>query len=191
MTHWISSRLYMPITFVLLLLSSASCIDEEPQPEPDNLPPIAQAWIPQIWHLQEEVPVDASVSFDPDGRITSIIATFGDGNEEIERQDGIFAHLFPSPGSFAIRIDVTDDDGAVSTLSGQVVVVERLDDPVCSCELPCFSGGICAQGVCFEGKTSDSDELLLRSDELVCDHEELDAGTPPLDAGIGALLDAG
>ena len=62
---------------------------------------------------------DASASSDGDGTIESYAWDFGDG-------DGAFglapAHAFASPGTYAVELTVTDDDGATDVTSHDVTV---------------------------------------------------------------------
>jgi|GEM_PF-929899 len=181
----------------LLFLAAATlltaCEDGTSEPEVENEPPVARLISPQVWHVDEEVSLDATATYDPDGRVVNMVATYGDGSEEVERQDGAFVHLFPSPGSFAVSVDVIDDDGAVSTVATQVVVVERLDEPICSCSLPCFEGGVCADAICVDVHTSDENDDFSAEGVLDCPVDDagvVDEPDPEPDAVDAGVDDA-
>lgn len=139
--------------------------------EDENRPPLAHLVWPQRWTTDAPAPFDASASRDEDGFLERVSLSFGDGSPEQERLDGVFEHLYTAPGSYDVRLEVVDDDGAVAEVLGTVVVVERIDDPPCSCELPCFGEAVCTAEGCFlEGV---SEELAdggpsATFDELEC-----------------------
>lgn len=67
------------------------------------------------------VNVDASASSDPDGTITSYDWDFGDGTTAT----GVTAsHSYAAAGSYQLRLQVTDDQGAIGTTTSEVTVAE-------------------------------------------------------------------
>jgi len=69
--------------------------------------------------------VDAAASADPDGSITNWRWDFGDGNEAT----GVQAeHRYAAAGSFTIRLEVEDDEGATAA-SAQAVEASEDNDP--------------------------------------------------------------
>lgn len=143
----------VPVALLCALLLACGP-GEEPEPEP-NEPPIARALWPERWLVSEPVPIDASRSEDVDGRLVRITAIFGDGTKAQTQADGRFLHLYPSPGAYDLRVEVEDDDGATAEVLGTVVLVERMDDPPCDCELGCLSSAICTSEGCFLSAVSD------------------------------------
>jgi PKD repeat protein len=70
---------------------------------------------------------DASGSYDPDGSIVSYQWNFGDGTNAA----GITAnHSYADDGIYAVRLTVTDDDGATASTTAVKTVLNRL--PVAS-----------------------------------------------------------
>ena len=132
------SRLVLTALTALTVLCAASCGPEEPPPPFPNEPPIARAVWPQRWPVFVPVPLDAAASEDVDGRLVRISATFGDGGFEQTRADGRFEHLYAAPGTYDVRVEVEDDGALVAELIGTVVVVDEVEEPACTCALPCL-----------------------------------------------------
>src|SRR5690606_34832928 len=88
-----------------------------------------------------------------------VTLSFGDGTPDQDRADGIFEHLYTAPGAYDVRLEVVDADGAAAEVIGTVVVVDRIDDPPCTCELPCFEDAVCTDDGCFlAGASAGGDE---------------------------------
>ncbi len=66
---------------------------------------------------------DASASNDPDGSIVSYSWDFGDGGSAAGRTAG---HTYAGPGSYTVRLTVTDNDGATATTTRQANVTAAL-----------------------------------------------------------------
>lgn len=67
-----------------------------------------------------KISVDGSGSTDSDGTIASAAWDFGDG----ESATGLTAeHVYAAAGTYAVKLSVTDDDGAVATHTAQVNVI--------------------------------------------------------------------
>lgn len=58
-------------------------------------------------------------SFDIDGYIADFIWKFGDGDTSIDQNPN---HLYDNPGTYQVNLTVTDDDGAVDTVSKEITV---------------------------------------------------------------------
>ena len=95
-------------------------------PPPPNQPPIAAfAALPASPLVREEVTF-VSYSDDRDGRITEQAWDMnGDGLFD-DATGPVATHSFSAPGERTVMLRVTDDKGAVSTLSRTVVVREQL-----------------------------------------------------------------
>ena len=131
-------------------------------PPPANEVPVARLLFPQLWPLQEPALFDASSSFDFDGDLVRVSLNFGDGTPEVSLLDGVFEHVYPNPGAFEVRLEIEDDSGAISEANGSIVIADRIDDPACSCDQPCFDDGQCdvQSRRCFVGAQS-ADEALV------------------------------
>ncbi len=128
---------------------SASCAPPPEPPDEENLAPTAALLWPQRWSTEAAAPFDASASHDADGVLDRVTLSFGDGTPDQDRADGVFEHLYTAPGSYDVRLEVEDEDGARAEVLGTVVVVDRIDDPPCSCDLPCFDDAVCTARGCF------------------------------------------
>jgi len=129
--------------------SAGACSPGEVPPPEDNEAPVARLIWPQRWLQDEPAPFDATGSADLDGIITRWSASFGDATPEQDSTDGTFEHLYVAAGSFDVRVEVEDDAGDTAEVVGTVVVVDGIDDPSCSCDLPCFDDGVCTDAGCF------------------------------------------
>lgn len=65
------------------------------------------------------VSVDAGGSHDPDGTITGYAWDFGDGSSETGR---LVSHAYATPGSYQVRLTVTDDSGRTATDTKDVTI---------------------------------------------------------------------
>jgi PKD repeat protein len=65
------------------------------------------------------VKLDATGSSDPDGRVVKYAWTFGDGTTTASARP---SHTYRRPGSFTLRLTVTDDSGATGTASRTIRV---------------------------------------------------------------------
>lgn len=174
-----ASRELLPFALVVSLTAAAvtttsSCAPPPEPPLEENVEPVARLVWPQRWTTQEPAPFDASASDDEDGLLERVTLSFGDGTPDQDRSDGIFEHLYTAPGSYDVRLEVVDDVGAFAEVVGTVVVVDRIDDPPCSCDLPCFDDAVCTEGGCFlAGVSEDGDvdggaEAPLIEGEISC-----------------------
>jgi PKD repeat protein len=90
----------------------------------ENTPPSASfTRSPTNPGTQDVVNFDASGSSDPDGSIQTYEWDFdGDGNTDATRQGPLATHTYTNPGTFAVTLTVTDDDGATNTTTKTVSV---------------------------------------------------------------------
>lgn len=73
------------------------------------------------------ISVDGRGSSDPDGTIVSWQWDFGDGGAATGAQSG---HTYAQPGTYTIRLTVTDDAGATNTATQQGTIVVRNQPPL-------------------------------------------------------------
>lgn len=145
------------IALALVPLLSAALCEGPPDVPPVNQDPVARLVWPQLWPVDEPVPFDATSSEDPEFAIDAFRMTFGDGTEQQENASGVFEHLYAEPGSYDFLLRVRDEGGLIAEVSGNVVVVNEVDDPVCSCTLPCFDDATCTSSGCYLATTSEAD----------------------------------
>jgi hypothetical protein len=75
----------------------------------------------------EAITFDGSNSGDRDGSIQTYEWDFdGDGNTDVTREGPLATHTYSSPGTFAVTLTVTDDDGATATTTQTVSVGEGM-----------------------------------------------------------------
>jgi len=90
-----------------------------------NIPPAASFTAsPESGSAPLHVNFNASSSSDPDGSITQYHWDFGDG----AAADGITtSHAYNNPGAYTVRLTVTDNKGAASSITKQINVSPALD----------------------------------------------------------------
>jgi hypothetical protein len=135
---------------------------EKDVPTLPNTPPTMQIAAPDCDGLT--CTFDSSGSSDPDGTIVDRAWDFGDGSD-IEHQDVVALHSFPSAGTYTVSLVGTDDRGASSSpATRQVTVTGPANDP------PDMRLSIsCAGRTCTfdSGASSDSDgSIAVRSWEF-------------------------
>jgi len=172
LTRW-TSALRRPSGAVLLCGLVVACAPPEPDPPPDNERPAAALTVPERWPVTEPLPVDASGSVDLDGVLADLRVNFGDGSDEQSRLDGIFAHAYPAAGAYELRLVAEDEDGATDEVSAEVVIVDRIDDPPCDCDLGCQQDdATCTADGCFRQLQSeravDEDVLPAPTPDPIC-----------------------
>lgn len=74
---------------------------------------------------------DASQSFDEDGEIVTYRWDFGDGSRELVP---VVVHTFASPGTYRVRLTVTDDNGVTGT--DDVIIEVGIPQPSISFRVP-------------------------------------------------------
>jgi len=93
-------------------------VDASPSGDDDEtiLPPIASfAFTPDAPVAAEPVEFNGMFSFDFDGTIVAYAWDF-ESNGVVDASGPIVLHVFPAPGQYAVRLTVTDDDGATDTV---------------------------------------------------------------------------
>lgn len=86
-----------------------------------NKKPVAVAVLPSYVHKNDKVEFSASDSYDPDGEIVSYHWDFGDGQtSDIVNP----THVYDTPGNYIVTLTVTDDEGAIGTDTGYLIVLD-------------------------------------------------------------------
>jgi hypothetical protein len=154
----------LPTGFVLagalaltLALVLAACEPPPPGDLPANHAPVARLLVPQLWPAAAPVVADARLSDDADGDALRFTMLWGDGTPAAEDDDGLLEHTYAAPGTFAVELTVTDEDGIPSRVQASVVVVGD-DDALCSCELGCFDDAVCTARGCLLFRSARADE---------------------------------
>lgn len=101
--------------------------------------------------------VDASASSDLDGEVASYTWSWGDGTEETVT-DPQATHTYAEPGTYTVRLTVTDDGGATGTAEAEVVVRAPNQAPVAS-----FTSGAAWLDATFDGTTSSDPDGTVAS----------------------------
>ena len=76
-------------------------------------------YTPEMPRLGDTIVFNASLSYDPDGNITSYIWDFGDGTIA---EGVIVNHTFMEPGVYNVSLTVTDIDGLSSSIVYEITV---------------------------------------------------------------------
>lgn len=152
------------------LVAGAALLGACPRPIEEmalNQPPVARLVVPQLWPAGEPAAIDGALSEDPEGAPLRFRATFGDGTADAEGA-GSFEHVFAEPGSYAVELLASDEQGLDARVQARVVVIgDELEE--CTCELPCVDGSRCAAGVCLLFASSlEGDGAPAFEDELSC-----------------------
>ncbi len=96
-------------------------------PTPTNTPPTAVfSFSPGAPLVGTPVTFNASASSDPDGSIVSYSWDFGDG----QFGSGVTVqHAYSAPGTYTVRLTVTDDGGASDSTTSQITVTQAANTP--------------------------------------------------------------
>lgn len=94
------------------------------------------------------VAFDASESVDADGSIVDYAWDFGDGSSDNTSTEGI-THVYADPGTYAVKLTVTDDRGGKNTVTKDIVVKAVNQLPVAE-----FSSEQSGLRVSFDGSGS-------------------------------------
>ncbi|MDZ7688671.1 MAG: PKD domain-containing protein [Halobacteriales archaeon] len=88
------------------------------------LPPVASFGLStDTPTVNEAVTFDASASSDSDGMVQTYAWDFdGDGTTDATRTVPLVTHTYNNPGTYAVTLEVTDDDGATDTTTRTVSV---------------------------------------------------------------------
>ncbi len=79
-----------------------------------NEPPVPVLSAPLEVGAGEEISIDGSSSFDPDGDIKSYMFDFGDGTRTGWANEPLTTHTYDDPDEYFISLMVTDDSGQIS-----------------------------------------------------------------------------
>jgi ABC-type transport system substrate-binding protein len=91
--------------------------------QPEGLTPVAAfTYDPSIPSVGEVVVFDASDSYDYDGTIEMYEWDFGD---DTSAEGMITSHSYSEPGTFTVKLTVTDNDDLVDSLVADVTVIQR------------------------------------------------------------------
>lgn len=93
-----------------------------------NIPPIADtsAGEPYIGFINENIELNASSSYDPDGYIVEFIWEFNDGTV---KEGEIITHSFDEKGDYGVILTVKDNRGAINSTKTKVSVVQPNNPP--------------------------------------------------------------
>ncbi len=93
-----------------------------------NQPPVARGNISKTQAtVNETITFDASQSFDPDGQITQYRWEFGDGRTS---NLAVATYAYSQPGTYTVRLTVTDNQGATGQAQGQVMITAGNQAPI-------------------------------------------------------------
>ena len=100
---------------------------EEPSPpaEPPaevNAPPVASIDVAEKGYVGEEIILNASHSYDPDGEIISYRWDFGDG---AIAEGEVVTHVYKEAGRYRITLEVMDDGGETDTAEAYIEILQR------------------------------------------------------------------
>jgi subtilase family serine protease/DNA repair exonuclease SbcCD nuclease subunit len=92
----------------------------------ENEPPISSfTYTPEKAVVNQNITLNVSSSYDPDGQIVSFQLDFGDGGGAGGMWPvGMLEHAYLSAGNYTVNLTVTDDDGAVNSTSKVITVLE-------------------------------------------------------------------
>jgi len=91
-----------------------------------NMPPEVSFFVsPTDPHINEEITLDATSSFDPDGRIVTYEWDFdGDGLFDQATTDPVVSYTYGTAGVKSVTLRATDDEGAIARTSLSIEVDE-------------------------------------------------------------------
>jgi large repetitive protein len=125
-THTFTRQGSFPVTIRVTDNSGLSAIRTKDVyvKEAANIPPSADfTWSPQKPYVNDAVTF-TSTSTDSDGSI--VIEEWDFGNDGVYEKEGrTVQHSFSESGNYTVRLKVTDDDGAVDTISKVIEVISR------------------------------------------------------------------
>lgn len=87
----------------------------------NELPTASFTVAPTEPKTNQSVTFDASASVDPDGTITAYTWEFGD---QTTGQNKIVTHVYKTAGTYTVKLTVTDDKGAQSSVTKEITVTE-------------------------------------------------------------------
>jgi PKD repeat protein len=103
------------VTLLVLCTSSSALADPG-----DNSPPLAAfEWSPNVPQIGQAVTFDASASSDAEGTLSGYLWDFGDGHAA---SGASVQHAFPTSGTRAVTLTVTDSEGVTTSVQHTVRV---------------------------------------------------------------------
>ena len=93
-----------------------------------NIPPTADASAgePYVGFVNEEIELNGSNSYDPDGYIVDFLWEY---NNEIIKQGEIINHSFSNEGDYEVILTVTDNNGAINSTTTHISIVQPNNPP--------------------------------------------------------------
>lgn len=91
-----------------------------------NAPPVAHSGGPYAGYPSEQISFYGGSSYDPDGEIVSYSWSFGDGTTA---QGASASHSYSKQGTYTVALSVTDNEGATSSSSTRVVIIQANNPP--------------------------------------------------------------
>jgi hypothetical protein len=131
-------------------------------------PPIPVLSVPSETAVGEEIDIDGTSSYDPDGQVREYMFDFGDGTGTGWTDRGRTSHRFHLPGEYNISLEVRDDTGLISIRpDSSTILVLPGQSPTPSARILEISPGEAIEGeeVEFEG------EGTVDEPERVTDYE--------------------
>ena len=110
------------IISAMVVLGLLSCGDTPPQPRYPNEGPVADLTLPEYGTVFEDVLLDASGSYDPDGNIAEYQFKLGDSDETIIVGNANYTYAYSEPGVYSIVLTVIDDRGGSDTTTETLTV---------------------------------------------------------------------
>jgi PKD repeat protein len=137
-----------------------------------NQPPLAAAGSDQLVCPAEAVTFDAGLSRDQDGGIQSYRWEFGDGQSAEGRNA---SHSFTSPGTYEVRLTVTDDAGSPCSTAEDSLTVVVNAPPSATIDLPSeiWTGGANDAAILDASRSADPDGQALSFDWVVNGRDRL------------------
>ena len=99
---------------------------------------------------------DASGSADQDGSVASYSWSFGDGQTGTGKTP---SHIYASAGTYQVKLTVTDNQGAIGTVTTAVTVAAAANQP----PVAAFTGTVTDLAVAFDGGASSDPDGTLAS----------------------------
>ncbi|MFM2162705.1 MAG: hypothetical protein RLZZ383_2217 [Pseudomonadota bacterium] len=121
-------------------------------PASNPLPPVAALSVPPTGWVGIAVQADATASTDADGAITTWQFDWGDGGAATASTDGLADHTYLTPGTYTVRVTVTDDDGQSDTASATLDVALPARVPVVAYDGAWPAGAFCDLALSASGE---------------------------------------